>query len=131
MFDAQLPLFIRALSLFHGWLPVLLVWLMMRVGYDKRALPAWTILAAVLMLAGYLLAPPAGAHPVNPNLPINLNLVYGFNDRQPQAWINQNLYVVLWLGALWLAAFFPTHIILSRFFTAPPPPRRKLTIRFL
>ena len=42
MFDASIPLFTRGLSLFHGWLPLLLVWLLARVGYDQRALPAWT-----------------------------------------------------------------------------------------
>ena len=38
MFDHQLPLFTRGLSLFHGWLPILLVWLLFRLGYDRRAL---------------------------------------------------------------------------------------------
>src|SRR5579859_4697421 len=89
MFDSRLPLFIRGLSLFHGWLPILLVWLLFKLGYDRRALSAWTPLAAGLLLAGYLLALPAGAHPANPNIPININYLYGFNDHQPQMWINQ------------------------------------------
>ena len=41
MFDATNPLFNRGLSLFHGWLPLLL-WLLMRLGYDRRAFAAWT-----------------------------------------------------------------------------------------
>ena len=48
MFDQHLPLFTRGLSLFHGWLPLLLVWLLFRLGYDKRALSAWTSLASGL-----------------------------------------------------------------------------------
>src|SRR5664279_1930488 len=44
MFDHQLPLFTRGLSLFHGWLPLLLVWLLVRLGFDQRALAAWTCL---------------------------------------------------------------------------------------
>jgi hypothetical protein len=119
MFDKQLPLFTRGLSLFHGWLPLLLVWLLSRVGYDKRALLAWTVLAAGLVSVCYFFTPPAGAHPANPNTPVNLNYLYGFNDQQPQHWINQNLYVVLWLGALWLVAFFPTHLTLRKIFAAP------------
>src|SRR5947209_16865020 len=79
MFDPHLPLFIRGLSLFHGWLPVLLVWLLTRLGYDKRALGAWTVLAAGLVLVCYVFTPPAGAHLANPNTPINLNYVYGFD----------------------------------------------------
>src|ERR1700690_704304 len=60
MFDPHLPLFTRGLSLFHGWLPLLLVWLLFRLGYDKRALPAWTILAAMLFFVCYFFPPPAG-----------------------------------------------------------------------
>ena len=114
MFDDQLPLFTRGLSLFHGWLPLLLVWLLRRVGYDRRALWAWTALAAGLVLVCYFFTPPAGAHPANPNAPVNLNYLYGFNDRQPQMWMNQNLYVALWFVVLWLVAFLPTHLVLQK-----------------
>jgi len=123
MFDSNLPLFTRGLSLFHGWLPILLVWLLFRLGYDQRALSTWTGLATGLLLVCYFFTPPAGAHLADPNIPINLNYVYGFNDRQPQTWINQNLYVVGWLGVLWLVAFFPTHVALSTLFARPSPLR--------
>ncbi|MEO8426728.1 MAG: hypothetical protein ABI651_06405 [Verrucomicrobiota bacterium] len=119
MFDRHLALFTRGLSLFHGWLPLLLVWLLGRLGYDKRALFAWTIVAAGLVLVCYFFTPPAGAHPANPDIPINLNYVYGFNDEQPQKWVNQNLYVILWLGVLWLVVFLPTHLTLRKIFAAP------------
>jgi hypothetical protein len=131
MFDPHLPLFTRGLSLFHGWLPLLLVWLLFRLGYDKKALPAWTILAAALGFVCYFFTPPAGAHLANANVPININYLYGFNDRQPQHWVNQNLYVVLWLGVLWLVAFLPTHLALRKILAAKPPSAgRKITIRF-
>src|ERR1022692_210813 len=118
MFDSHLPLFTRGLSLFHGWLPLLLVWLLCRVGYDKRALSAWTALAAGLVLVCYLFTPPAGVHLANPNVPININYLYGFNDQQPQHWVNQNLYVILWPDVLWLVAFLPTHLALRKIFVA-------------
>jgi hypothetical protein len=121
MFDNKLPLFTRGLSLFHGWLPLLLVWLLFRLGYDKRALLAWTVVAAGLVFVCYFFTPAAGSHLADPNIPINLNYVYGFNDQQPQHWVNQNLYVVLWFGVLWLAAFLPTHLALRKFFVAPTP----------
>ena len=132
MFDPRLPLFTRGLSLFHGWLPLLLVWLLVRVGYDKRALSAWSGLAAGLLLVGYFFTPPAGADLADPNIPINLNYVYGFNDRKPQTWVNQNLYLILWFGALWLVVFFPTHLALRKIFATPKPAAGgKLAIRFL
>jgi hypothetical protein len=118
MFDRQLPWFTRGLSLFHGWLPGLLVWLLRRLGYDKRALTAWSLIATGLVLVSYFFTPPAGAHPADPNTPINLNYVYGFNDQKPQHWMNQNLYVALWLGTLWLVVFLPTHYALRKIFTA-------------
>ena len=132
MFDRQLPLFTRGLSLFHGWLPLLLVWLMVRLGYDKQALSAWTVLAAGLVFVCYFFTQPAGDHLTDPNLPINLNYLYGFNDQQPQTWVNQNLYVVLWFGVLWLVAFLPTHLALRKIFAMPPPAAHlKLPIRFI
>jgi len=132
MFDPHLPLFTRGLSLFHGWLPLLLVWLLFRLGYDKRALLAWTILAAALGCVCYFFTPPAGAHVANADVPININYLYGFNDQQPQQWVNQSLYVILWLGVLWLVAFLPTHLALRKIFAAPPQAAgRKTMIRFL
>ncbi|HSY74766.1 MAG TPA: hypothetical protein VK810_04790, partial [Dongiaceae bacterium] len=61
MFDNKLPLFTRGLSLFHGWLPLLLVWLLFRLGYDKRALLAWTVVAAGLVFVCYFFTPAAGS----------------------------------------------------------------------
>ena len=95
---------------------MLLVWLLFRLGYDKRAFWAWTGLAAGLVLVCYWFTPPAGAHLADPNIPVNLNYVYGFNDQQPQHWINQNFFVVLLLGVLWLATFLPTHLLLRKIF---------------
>src|SRR6476660_2424727 len=37
MFDPKYPLFVRGLSLFHGRLPFLLLRLVWRLGYDRRA----------------------------------------------------------------------------------------------
>src|SRR6266511_2581845 len=38
MLDPKIPVFLRGLSSFHGWLPFVLVWLLSRLGYARRAL---------------------------------------------------------------------------------------------
>src|SRR3974377_190283 len=65
MFAADHSLFLRGLSFFHGWLPFLLVYLVWRLGYDGRALPAWTLCAwgPVLILFFPIAAPPAAPGP--------------------------------------------------------------------
>ena len=132
MFNPQLPLFTRGLSLFHGWLPFLLVWLMIRLGYDKRALAAWTVVAAGLILVCYFFTPSAGTHLANSNIPINLNYVYGFNDEQSQTWVNQNVYVIIYFSVLWLVAYLPTHFALRIIFAVSlPAASRKRHIRLL
>ena len=102
MFDPKLPLFTRGLSLFHGWLPILLLWLTRRLGYDRRGLVGWTALAAGLVLICYLFTPAAGSHPADPNLPTNINYVFGLSDQESQKWMNPHLYVMLWFSAMWL-----------------------------
>jgi hypothetical protein len=49
MFDRKLPFGLRALSLFHVALPPTLLWLLHKLGYDRRALAiqcavSWTVL---------------------------------------------------------------------------------------
>lgn len=53
------PYFLRFLSFFHFWLPFLLVWLVWRVGYDKRGLLLWTVITWVLLTVCYAWMPPA------------------------------------------------------------------------
>jgi hypothetical protein len=118
MFRSSLPLYARGLSLFHGWLPLLLVWLVRRLGYDRRAVKAWGLVATALVLASFLFLPAPGAVTAKPNIPVNVDYVYGFSDDQPQHWMNPRLYLAVYLAALWGIVFFPTHAILRR--VVPP-----------
>ena len=59
MFDPKLPIFVRALSSFHGWLPFVLIWGVWRLGYDRRACVGWTIASTVILLISFFLAPEA------------------------------------------------------------------------
>ena len=115
MFDNKIPLFTRGLSLFHFWLPILLVWLVWRLRYDRRALWAWTGLAWGLVLVCYFFMPPP-VLPYDPQRPVNINYVYGFSDTHAQTWLPQNMYVALMLVVLPVVIFLPTHLILGRLF---------------
>jgi len=49
MFDPRKPLLVRALSLFHVVLPVVLLWMLHELGYDRRALVYQTLLAWIVL----------------------------------------------------------------------------------
>ncbi|OAI58064.1 hypothetical protein AYO49_01415 [Verrucomicrobiaceae bacterium SCGC AG-212-N21] len=115
MFDEKLPLFLRGLSLFHGWLPFLLLFLVIRLGYDRRGFVAWTVTAVILCLIAYFFLPPAGSVLHDPKTPMNINYVFGFDDKKPQTWMSANLYLVVWIAALTSLAYLPTHLFLKRF----------------
>lgn len=101
MFDPQIPRFIRALSLFHLALPVLLLWLVERLGYDRRAWLAQTAIAWAVLLVCFFLTDPAQ----------NINWVFGPGE-QPQARISSGVYLLLVLAFFPLAVYLPTHLLL-------------------
>ena len=105
MFDPGKSRFLRGLSLFHVALPVLLVWLVWRLGYDPRALPAQTLLAWIVLPATWLLTDPAK----------NINWVFGPGAagkarRSTWPW----LLVAMLLFPL--IAFLPAHLALDAWF---------------
>lgn len=115
MFDPKVPLFARGLSFFHGWLPLLLLWLVRHLGYDRRALVRWGLLGTALVVISFAYLPAAGAVRAFPSCPINIDYVWGFNDDRPQTWMDQRLYVGVYISALWLVLYVPTHVVLERF----------------
>jgi hypothetical protein len=120
MFDNSRSLFLRALSLFHGWLPFLLVFLIWQVGYDHRAFPAWTVLAWVLILICFFFMPPPRP---DPGLtPVNINYVFGLSDTAAQTWVSPAVWVAALMVGLPLLLFAPVHWLLARFMRAAPQP---------
>jgi len=105
MFDSKISVPIRALSLFHVVLPVILVWLLYRFGYDTRALIAQTVLAWIVLPASYFLTKPSE----------NVNWVHGPGGR-PQKWIPAPLYLILLMLAFPIVLYLPTHFLLKRLF---------------
>ena len=130
MFDSHRSLFLRGLSLFHGWLPFLLLFLVARLGYDRRALAAWTTTAFIAMATSYFLLPAPGAKLVNPLAPVNVNYVYGFSDTGAQTWMPGWAWFALLLVALPTVIFIPPHFLLGKYFglTASARPDQKISI---
>jgi hypothetical protein len=110
MFAPESPLLLRGLSLFHVFVPVLLVWLIYRVGYERRALIYQTVLAWVILPATWLLTDPAA----------NINWVRGIGP-EPQDWMPAPAYLVLLMLAFPLVVYLPTHLLLRWLFAAPRP----------
>jgi hypothetical protein len=116
MFDSRKSLFLRGLSFFHFWLPILIVDLLRRLGYDRRAFKAWAGLAFVVVLICYFFLPAPPAPAARPNLPVNVNYVHGLSDAKPQTWMNPQLYLLALLSVLGLGIYLPSHAALRRIF---------------
>ena len=120
MFNAQSSRFLRGLSLFHGWLPFLLVYLVWKLGYDRRAFLAWTGLAWALILICFFFMPPPQPDPGL--MPVNINYVWGPSDNVAQNWVAPWIWVLGLLIGLPILLFVPVHFLLLRL--APPAPSR-------
>lgn len=105
MFDPKISPPIRAVSLFHIALPVLLLWMLYRLGYDSRALVAQTLLAWVVLPLSYLLTEPSE----------NVNRVYGFGEK-PQTWMPAPLFVALLMVLFPIVVYLPTHLVFKKIF---------------
>ena len=112
MFMADRSLFLRALSLFHGWLPFLLVYLVWRLGYDWRALPAWTVIAWALVLISFFSMPPPRLDPGL--IPVNIDYVWGFSDTEAQHWMPPGMWVAVLIVLLPALLYAPVHFLLHR-----------------
>lgn len=105
MFDASIPAFVRAISLFHVWLPGVLVLMVFRLGYDRRALRVQIVLGTILLVTTYFLTDPAD----------NVNWVHRWCSLQG-----------LWPLALSVLAFpvgfyLPAHLVLRAIMRKPRP----------
>ncbi len=121
MFDTERSFFLRFLSFFHFWLPFLLLYLVWRLGYDRWAIVVWTLLAWVLMTVCYFLMPPPAVSD-NPNLPRNINYVYGFSETEQQTAVaNPHVYFAMTMVLLPLLVVLPTHLACVHLLEKKPP----------
>lgn len=103
MFDRTKPRWLRALSLFHVWLPGLALWSVRRLGYDPRAFAVQVVTGEVVLLASYKLTRPED----------NVNWVYGPGDK-PQRKIPRALYLCAVMIFFPVCVWWPTHRLLKR-----------------
>ena len=118
MFDYEhKPFYLRFLSFFHFWLPFLLILLVGLVGYDSRGVILWIVLAWILMPVCFFYMPEPGQNGGDPNLPTNINYVYGLDGNVEQTLLDRNV----WFAATMVgvpAGVFLTHLF---FWTIMPP----------
>ena len=100
MWDARWPLFTRLLSLHHVAFPILALWTLRRLGYDRRGIALQSAIAAVAVSLGRLFGPEA-----------NINRLHRSFPRSGPA---RPIAVVA--GGLILVVYPLTHLLLSRAF---------------
>lgn len=102
MFDAAEPLWLRLLSLFHVFVPFILLWGMARLGYDRRGLGVQCGLAWLVMPICFLWTDPA----------LNLNWLWGPFGAE-QTLMSPQVYLLFCLLAYPLILYLPAHWALS------------------
>jgi len=105
MFDSTISRSIRALSLFHVFLPAILIWYVYRLGYDSRAFLVQTFSAWVVLLLSFFLTKPKD----------NINWVYGFG-KKPQTRLPKVIHLLLLMLGLPVLVYLPSHLVLKRLF---------------
>jgi len=101
MFDPAIPVFVRALGLYHIVVPVLLLWAVRRLGYDLRGWKLQTLLMAVVVPINFFWHPGA-----------NVNFARGIGHEQHMmpSW----LYMVGYLIVAPVLIYWPTNLALRR-----------------
>jgi hypothetical protein len=108
MADRRIPRFVRALSLFHLWLTPVLVLIVSRAGYDRRAFTYQTLITWAILLASWRLTKPED----------NVNWVYS-RPAQIRSPRSRAGFVLFLMGALPLVFGLPAHLLLKRLFRPP------------
>lgn len=108
MFDPHIPLLVRGLSLFHVFVPVLLIWMIRRLRYDGRAFFLQILVAWVVLPASHLCS----------TVEDNVNWSHGLGT-PPRTWgVPQPVFVGLLMIAFPVLLYLPTHMVLARVFGA-------------
>jgi hypothetical protein len=102
MFEAERPLWLRALSLFHVPLTPVLVWIVWRLGYDPRGLPIMLLLAWLVFLFCYFFTDPHK----------NINWTFGPGGEGVRTRMHPLAYLGLLMFVVAPLVFVITHLML-------------------
>ncbi|MGB8800445.1 MAG: hypothetical protein WCC97_07150 [Candidatus Acidiferrales bacterium] len=117
LFDATTPLWARLLSLFHVVLPIILLWSLARLGYDRRA---WKLQSAILLPV--LIA----SRFVTPDQNLNFAVRDPFLHR---SYGPAPTHLAITFLFLVFVVYFPSNLLFSRVFSPPAIPHDQGTIR--
>jgi hypothetical protein len=109
MFDPHLSLAIRLLSLFHVVTPPLLLWAILRLGYDRRGWKFQTVMMWVVIPINYFWRPEQ-----------NVNWARGpfFHEQHAMPGL---VYLWGYLLLVPICVYFPTHLFLNWFMQRRKP----------
>jgi len=103
MFDASQPIWLRGMSLFHIVVPVLLIWSIWRLGYDKRGWKLESVIIWLILPVSYVAAGPE----------MNLNWLWAPFGIEQTLTTPAN-YLLFCMFAYPAVLFWPTHRALLR-----------------
>ena len=107
LFDQTCPLWIRLLSLFHIIMPVVLLWSLSRLGYDRRGFRLQAAIALPVIIASRF---------VTPEKNLNFALTAPSFHRQLGP---APVHLAITYLAVVLAVYLPTHLLFERFYSPP------------
>jgi len=102
MFNPDLPIALRATSTYHIWLPVFVVWLCRRQGYDARGFRLQCMIGTAAIVGSWMFGEPMR----------NLNYTiapFGIE----QVWLPQAIYIPVLCVATALLLYLPGHFIVK------------------
>lgn len=101
IFDSSTSTSNRILQMYHIWHPIILLFLTLKYGYDKRAFKYWGILCVTILFISFFIFNDRN---------LNVNFAYGFynyNDRNLYSFVIYCIILLVFLS-------YPTHCYLSK-----------------
>ncbi len=104
MFDTEIPMLVRIGSLYHLVVPVLLVFAVRRLGFDRRGILLQTAITAGTLTMSFLWTSPSS----------NVNWVWGPGFTTPQNTFSPVAYLFFCMVAYPVLLYLPVHVIALR-----------------